>query len=427
VHLALRPLAAAAAVALAAACALVGPQPLEAELLAELAGRAERARGLRFPTPMVAERLPASRVRGVLASELDAAYLPEDFARAEAIEHALGLLPPGIGLREALLDLQAGAVAGFYTPLRRRLYVVADGPFGARLPEDAASVAVHELVHALQAVHGPLLEVLLGLDDHDDLAFAIGALLEGDALWATFRDQAERLGTPAPRAADFAAELRLDDPEAPGAEAPRILRESFLLQYPLGYALAEALAERGGTAALDGALADPPLSSEALLHPERYLAQPREAVPWLPLTAPDLAPPGCRPVASNVFGELGLRIWARERGVSEARAKGAAEGWDGDGAVVFECAEARPFAWLIQLDGAADAAELARVAAAAALPGTDLDRSDRRVLLSGGLEPDARRTLLAAPERRFDDLAGYLAARPEVLERAARLRARARP
>ena len=380
--------------------------------------------------PIEAERLaPRAGARRSSRSELDVADLPGGRrAGRGARATRLGLLPPGTALRDALLDLQAGAVAGFYTPLRRRLYVVYDGPLrrGAAA-RTRRSVVVHELVHALQSAHGPLLDVLLGLDDHDDLAFALGALLEGDALWATFRDQAERTGTRVPRAADFAAELRLDDPEAPGAEAPRILRESFLLQYPLGYALAEALAERGGTPALDAALADPPLSSEALLHPERYLAEPREPVPWLRLTAPELVPEGCRVVASNVFGELGLRIWARERGVSEARAVGAAEGWDGDCAAVFECAGASAFAWLIQLDEAVDAAELAGVAEAAALPGTQLDRSGRRVLLSGGLGPDARRALLAAPERRFDDLAGYLAARPEVLERAAKLRERVGP
>jgi hypothetical protein len=419
-------LLAAAAAALAAACALVGPRPLEAELLAELSARAEHARGLLFPAPIVAERLPTGRVRGVLAAELDAAYHPEDFARAEALERALGLLPPGIGLREALLDLQAGAVAGFYTPLRRRLYVVADGSLGGALPEEAGSVVVHELVHALQAAHTPLLDVLLGLEDHDDLAFALGALLEGDALWATFRDLTTQTGTAAPLAADFAAEMRLDDPDAPGAEAPRILRESFLLQYPLGYALAEALGERGGSAALDAALADPPLSSEALLHPERYLEAQPEPLPWLRLTPPELSLPGCGPVASNVFGELGLRIWARERGASAASAAAAAEGWDGDCAAVFECGGEPAFAWLVQFDGAADAAEFADLAEAAALPGTALERSGRRVLLSAGLPPEARGAALAAPERRFEDLAGYLAARPEVLERAARLRERVR-
>jgi hypothetical protein len=365
-------------------------------------------------------------VRGVLAAELDAAYHPEDFARAEALERAVGLLPPGIGLREALLDLQAGAVAGFYTPLRGRLYVVADLSLGAALSEEAGMVVVHELVHALQAAHTPLLDVLLGLEDHDDLAFALGALLEGDALWATFHDQATQAGTAAPLAADFAAEMRLDDPDAPGADAPRILRESFLLQYPLGYALAEALGERGGSAALDAALADPPLSSEALLHPERYLEAQPEPVPWLRLTPPELSVPGCDPVASNVFGELGLRIWARERGAGEESAARAAEGWDGDCAAVFECGGGRAFAWLVQFDAAADAVEFADLADAAAFPGAELERSGRRVLLSAGLPPEARGAVLAAPERRFEDLAGYLAARPEVLERAARLRERAR-
>jgi hypothetical protein len=425
VPLAARLLAAAAA-ALAAACALVGPRPLEADRLAELTARAELARGLRFPEPIVAERLPSRRVRGVLAAELDAAYRPEDFARAEALERAVGLLPPGIGLREALLDLQAGAVAGFYTPLRRRLYVVADGSFRDALPDEAASVVVHELVHALQAAHTPLLDVLLGLEDHDDLAFALGALLEGDALWATFRDQTAQAGTAPPLAADFAAELRLDDPDAPGAEAPRILRESFLLQYPLGYALAEALGERGGSAALDAALADPPLSSEALLHPERYLEGQPEPAPWLRLRPPELRLPGCDAVASNVFGELGVRIWARERGASERLAAGAAEGWDGDCAAVFACGGAPAFAWLVQFDGTADAAEFAELAGSAALPGAELALEGRRVLLSAGLSPQARDAVLAVPERRFEDLAGYLAARPGVLERASRLRKRVR-
>jgi hypothetical protein len=425
VHLAGRLLAAAAALALAAACALVGPRPLEPGLLGELSARAERARGLRFPAPIVAERLSAQRVRSVLAGELDTAYRPEDFARAEAIEHALGLLPLGTGLREALLDLQAGAVAGFYTPLRRRLYVVAGGPLGDGLSEEAASVAVHELVHALQAAHSSLLDVLLGLDDHDDLAFALGALLEGDALWATFRDQAEHAGLTPPPASDFAAGIQLDDPAAPGAGSPRILRESFLLQYPLGYAIAEALVARGGTAALDAALVDPPLSSEELLHPERYLGAPRAPLPWLRLAPGELGLAGCRELASNSFGELGLRIWAREGGADAERAAGAAEGWDGDRAAVLECAGARAFGWLVQLDGSADADEFAEVARGAAPPGAHLEQQGRRVLLSGGLGPLARRALLAAPEQRFADLAGYLAARPEVLERAARLRERA--
>lgn len=408
---------AAAGAALAVACAALGPRPLPDALLAELVARAEHARGLRFPAPVRAELLPPRRVRATFEAEIDAAYDPEDFARAEALAEALGLLPPGTALREALLEFQSGAVAGFYTPLRRRLYVVRRGAFARRPDPGEGLVAVHELVHALQDAHSAVPRVLLGLDDHDDLAFALGALLEGDSLWAAFRDQSADGGPAPPSAAALAAELRLEGEDA-SAAVPRLLRESFLLQYPHGYAIAEALAARGGTAALDAALRDPPLTSEEVLHPELYLGpEPRPALAWLALDERTPGLEGCRFSESNGFGELGLRIWALERGASEPRAEGAAQGWDGDRAALLDCGAGPGFAWLLQFDAEADAAELQSLGATSAE--VALERSGRRLLLSRGLDAPARRAALAAPERRFADLDGYLAARPEVLERAA--------
>ncbi len=119
-----------------------------------------------------------------------------------------------------------------------------------------------------------------------------------------------------------------------------------------------------------------------------------------------------------------MRVWARERGASEPRAAGAAEGWDGDSAALFECDGAQRVAWLIQFDTEVDALEFESVARPAAGEGLAAERSGRRVLLSRGLAPAERAAALAASERRFEDLGAYLAARPEVLERAARLRAR---
>jgi len=416
--------AAVGAATLAGACAWLGPPPLPDAMLADLAARAEAARGLRFPAPIEAERLAPRRVRAVLAEELDVAASAEDFARSEALAHALGLLPPETSLRESLLDFQAGAVAGFYTPLRRRLYVVSDGPVAAGLPVPVATVFVHELVHALQGAHSPLLDVLIGLEDHDDLAFALGALLEGDALWAAFRDQQTQTGVAPLAAAEMQADFDLEARSA-GTQAPRLLRETFLLQYPLGYAVAEALAARGGSAALDAALRDPPLSSEELLHPRPYLGDaPRTPLAWLALEPEGLGLAGCRALARNAFGELGLRVWARERGVSEPRAAGAAEGWDGDRAALFECDDGNRVAWLVQFDTEVDALEFESVARPAAGAGLAAERSGRRVLLSRGLSAEERGAALAAPERRFHDLGAYLAARPEVLARAARLRAR---
>ena len=55
--------------------------------------------------------------------------------------------------------------------------------------------------------------------------------------------------------------------------------------------------------------------------------------------------------------------------------------------------------------------------------GLEVLRAGSRVLISRGLSEAAQSAALALPERRFADLASYLAARPEVMERAARLRA----
>jgi hypothetical protein len=414
-----------AAAALSGACAWLGPPPLPDAMLADLVARAEAARGLRFPAPIEAERLAPQRVRPILAEELDIAAGPEEFARVEALEQALGLLPPGISLREALLDFQAGAVAGFYTPLRRRLYVVYDGPVEPELPPPVSTIFVHELVHALQGAHSPLLDVLIGLDDHDDLAFAVGALLEGDALLAAFLDRETQTGVTPLAAEELRVDLELEGSEERGAGAPRLLRESFLLQYPLGYAVAEALHARGGSVALDAALRDPPLSSEELLHPQAYLgAAPRRPLAWLRLEPEEVGMAECSVLARNSFGELGLRIWARERAISEPRAAGAAAGWDGDRAVLFDCPDGRRLAWLVQFDAEVDAAEFESVAQPAAREGLVVERRGRRVLLSRGMGDASRAAAFAAPEQRFADLAAYLAARPEVLARAERLRSR---
>lgn len=396
-------------------------------MLGELTGRAEAARGLRFEAPVDAVVVGPARLRGVLEAEVDAGFGPEDFGRAQAVATAVGLYPPGFDLRSTLLELQTLSVAGFYTPLRRRLVLVVEGPLEAALGAGVDEVAVHELVHALQDVHTPLLAVLLGLDDHDDLAFALGSVLEGDAVLSAFRDRAARTGAPAPSAEAF-AEGFLDPSLASGPLVPRFLRDTFLLQYSLGYALVAALEAAGDPAAIDRLLADPPLSSEALLHPESRREGRRSQLPFLALEAPAL---GCagggRELGRNTFGELGLRAFALERGASEARAAAAASGWDGDRALALACGHALVFAWLAQFDAELDAAEFGALAGASLRPGEVVEREGRRVLVSGGLAPAARRSALAAPAVSYAGLDDYLAARPGVLARAAELRRVAGP
>jgi hypothetical protein len=301
------------------------------------------------------------------------------------------------------------------------------GKAEALLPGDSEQVLVHELVHALQGIHTDLIDVTLGLLDHDDLAFAIGALLEGDATWAGYRDETLSFGLPMPRPEQIASEFEASWTGSDHAGVPRLVRESLVLQYPAGYALVTQIVDAGGLPALDAALADPPLTSEEVLHPERYLERAlREPLLFLDLASERIAPsPACREIGSNSFGEFGLRIWARERGLPRSEAAAAAEGWHADRAVVFDCPTYRASAWLLQFEGAVKAREFSEMARRVARPSTGVDERGTRVLLWRHLTRDGRDVALSETEgRRYRDLAQYLGARPEILQRTRALRSR---
>ena len=95
--------------------------------------------------------------------------------------------------------------------------------------------------------------------------------------------------------------------------------------------------------------------------------------------------------------------------------------------MLLSCPAGPALAWLIQLDleGASEASSSRLFEALSELAsglGLRFDRDGARALLSEGLEPGGRERLLAVSERRFPDLASYLQARPQILERVRRLR-----
>jgi len=400
---------------LAAGCA-PRPRSLPAEPLAEWVTRAELARGLQFERPVPAREIPAEGVARLLDEEFSIAYSDAALDEDGALKSAFELLPPGADLRALLVDFQSRALAGYYSPLHRALTVVrSSSGYGAELQ----SVIVHELVHALQDQHSALMRVLLGLEDHDDLAFALGALLEGDALWATADDEQRRLAiAPTPPAAfmaEFERGLAVPGPDA----VPPLLRVFFIQQYPLGYRYVAALRERGRQA-LAAALEDPPLSSADLLHPERLEESPRPGLAWWSL--PDGFP--CQEIVTNGFGELGLRVFAQAQGATPARAASVGEGWVGDRAFALRCPRAPAFAWRLSFRAPADVAEVVVLLGSAEAP-FEVDRAGTELLLSRGLASAERARLIGLPGRRVRSLADYLRLRPEVLERADRRRARA--
>jgi len=393
--------------------------PIAPEALAPFVARVEAVRGARFTEPVRAFEIAPADVERLLDAEIDRFAPREQLAAESRLAAALGLVPPGADLRALLLELASGSIAGMYSQADRAFYAVAGAESAGAA--SGGSLEVHELVHALQDQRGELLGALFGLAGDDDIAFALSALLEGEATWVELHDAAARGGPAPPDPAAFDVQFRAQIASLDGF--PRLLAESTTATYPLGYALADRLARRGGPPALDAAAADPPLSSEELLHPAQYLdASQRTPLAQLP-RAPRV--PGCRVVATNTYGELGVRVWLLDRCASAAAAEIGGAGWDGDRAWLLACRGEEGAAWLVQLDEPAAAERLARVvrSRAAVLGTLFVEASGRRILLASNLAAPQRAQLLAlAEEPRIASFAAYLRAHPEVSARMRELR-----
>jgi hypothetical protein len=284
--------------------------------LAPIAARVERVRELRFERIPRAEIITVPALRRTFARQLAQGYPAAKLRADEAALKLLGLLGPD----ESLQGLEAGLaqeVIGAYDPRNGRLYVVR-----APSTESAAVVDLtlaHELDHALE-------DQRFGLEESDELSddrgLAQEALTEGSATEVMLR-YAERFVD-----LDTLLELATDpDLVAGGTNLPELLEAQTSFAYLRGRAFVKSLWEVGNDWDLvDIALRSrPPLSTEQILHPFKYLTYERP----LPvrLHAGDELSPAWRHLTGGVLGELDTYLLLRE--VLGASARRAAAGWGG--------------------------------------------------------------------------------------------------
>ena len=197
----------------------------------------------------------------------------------------------------------------------------------------------HEYTHALQDQNYDFKEGL-GYSDEacetdSERCAAIQALLEGDATLSEmnwFLNHA----TSGDRSDVFDFSNTFETPVLDSS--PAFIAEDLLFPYEEGFAFVQNLYDRGGWDAVDDAYANPPVSTEQILHPERY---PHDLP--VPVDLPDLLPvlgSGWDLLDQDVMGEWytylilahGLDDDAR---VKEKKAEQAADGWGGDAFQVY--------------------------------------------------------------------------------------------
>jgi len=262
-------------------------------------------------------------------------YTQEEASHDTRALAAFGLLEADFDLLNFLLELYSEQIAGFYDRETKEMYVVKGASF---LGPERMTYA-HEYTHALQDQN---FDIEKGLNYSDEACeedsercAAIQALLEGDASlteMSWLRANASRQE----RQEIFEFYQTLESPIY--ENAPEYMKADFLFPYEQGLTFVQTLYDQGGWEAVNQAYANVPVSTEQILHPERYPADKP-----IPVTLPDLSKTlgdSWEEISQGTFGEWytylllckGIDQTAR---LPERQARKAAEGWGGDAYTVY--------------------------------------------------------------------------------------------
>ncbi len=267
---------------------------------------------------------------------------------------ALDFIPPNTDLTPILRDIYAEQVYDYYDPETGAIYVLHDVDTSAPL---GRTVYAHAYDHALQDRHFGLVGLGLSVTEsfnYDDRLLAVNGLVEGDA--ALLQGQYVVTYLSYPEQVQVEQDLRRLGSSALHS-APRVVSELFQFPQTAGANFAEALYNSGGWDAVNAAYASPPVSTEQILHPQRYLAGDQPVSILLPSLAHILGD-DWRLAYDGTAGEFLLRLYLGNRlGAEEAAV--AAEGWGGDRYAVYRNDVAGQSVMLLHVawDTVADAGE----------------------------------------------------------------------
>jgi hypothetical protein len=295
-----------------------------ADLYAEIEAQVTQLRGITATKPVE---------RGVFDKPGLCAYITSSFEKdnpaelvrdTEALYKALALMPQDESLRDLYIELLTSQVAGLYDDETKKMYVVSStGEIG---PAEKITYA-HEYTHALQDQRFTLRDVVGDAKDQGDRTLARSTLVEGDAtllmsLWAQQHLTSQELGEAA-TAVDPGSEAIL-------ARMPAILKDALLFPYTSGLTMSlSAFQQGGGYGGVDGLFANPPDTTEQVIHPEKLASREPAVKVAFPDDFPGSLGDGWTIALQDTLGEFQLRTLLGDA-AQAADAVDAAAGWGGD-------------------------------------------------------------------------------------------------
>ena len=353
----------------------------------EMMKKVEEIRGLKFKQDVKRVWKSRDEAKAEMLAELEKQDEKLDLASVSKLYALLGLIKDGEDIKAKFAELIAAAAGGYYIPETKVFSLVRGMNLDANRP-----VVFHELVHAVEDQYFDWNDRTERYADEkrSDPGEALHAVVEGSARrFENFFVDSEKGLRQKYMAAQMAESIKQ---YAAVRKAPPSLAIAvgmfpyengsiFLAKVLPAMVAAEGSKYESETAALAAIYSDPPMSTEQILHPEKYLGArdlPRQVAladaagslgeGWkqllhdsygeftlgLVLNA-SLIPNLFEPQVGSVAGPAGQVIFRGDTGKAVA-------GWDADRFALYESKDGQHcLAWVTAWDSAADAAEFAEV------------------------------------------------------------------
>lgn len=229
----------------------------------------ERIGKLKFKTNVEIKYFSREEIKKYIENIFEKEY-PDDLVRKESLYlYFMGFTNNIFNIKKIRKKLILSNIAGFYNEKTKELYALNDYK---NVDMINSLIIIHELRHAIQDQYFGLDKILKDISDFDDRKLSSLSAVEGDATFVMLRymDMPTELID-----SSFSSETLLSF--TPNANrnvlysVPSILRYQLVMPYSEGVKFTYHIFKKKGWKRLNKVLLNPPVSSEQILHPEKYL------------------------------------------------------------------------------------------------------------------------------------------------------------
>lgn len=328
------------------------PRPFSIEDITKLESTACKLRDLKFKNKVKVGIKNKKELKQKMLESYEKEKGNKEYLKIQKALVKFGLIPNTVDLNKLMLDIYTEQIGGFYDPEEKELFVIkTEG--NEKLPPEAEMMeimygisyynipTVHELTHALQDQNFNLLTLPMDSMDNDDVATAVQALVEGEATYVMYDYMMRLAGVdlslfPLPEKENNDVGMR--DDSIILNSSPAYIRDSLMFPYEQGFKFVHRIKSEKGWKFIDSMYKELlPESTEQILHPEKYLDEPKD----YPITVglPDFSKlfpaEKYELLLNNVSGEFTVDSLIKEFSPT-IKSEQIGAGWGGDKYILFE-------------------------------------------------------------------------------------------